>query len=185
MATELEPIGSRRPRRRSAAASLSIYSGRNRNSRVPGEPEKRSQLAVEIIGASERSSIWVYDLTGSRSPRQLLGAASNARPLWTPDGARLSFASNRDGNWGIYWQAADGSGVAEKLTTAEPGVEHWPDSWSADMNTLAFTRIDGSLGAIRTQGISTVTLDDELVYLVRDRSGARACAGSTRLSAAW
>ncbi len=119
-----------------------------------------TQLAVEIIGDNGRSSIWVYDLTGSRAFRPLLGAGSNMRPIWTPDGERLTFASDRDGEWGIYWQAADGSGVAERLTTVDGGGQHWPDSWSADGQTLAFTRIGGSIESIQGQDIWTVTLDE-------------------------
>ena len=83
------------------------------------------------------------------------------RPLWTPDGTRLTFASNRDGPWGIYWQAADGSSPAERLVAADQGVEYWPDSWAADTKTLVFTRIDGSLDSIQQQTIWTVQVDED------------------------
>jgi Tol biopolymer transport system component len=119
-----------------------------------------TRIAAEIIG-DNRSTIWIYDLSGTQAFRQLLGAGSNMRPLWTLDGERLTYASNRDGIWGIYWQAADGSGVAERITRAEEGVEHWPDSWSADGKTLAFTRIEGSLDAIASQTMWTVSLDEQ------------------------
>lgn len=60
--------------------------------------------------------------------------------------------SDRNGDRGIYWQAADGSDAAERLTTAEDGVEHWPDAWSAgETRALAFTRIGGSLQSITSQ----------------------------------
>ena len=32
-----------------------------------------------------------------------------------PDGERITFASDREGTTSIYWQNADGSGVAERL----------------------------------------------------------------------
>jgi hypothetical protein len=118
-------------------------------------------IAVELIGDNARSSIWIYDLSGTRAFRQLLGAGSNTRPLWTPDGERLTYASDRGGTWGIYWQRADGGGVAERITTAEEGVEHYPDSWSTDGKTLAFTRIEGTLDAIVSQTIWTVSLDEQ------------------------
>jgi serine/threonine-protein kinase len=146
--------------------------------RGPRVSRDGTRVAVEIIGENARSSVWIYDLSGSRAFRPLLGAGSNVRPIWTPDGERLTYASDRDGTWGIYWQPADGSGVAERLTTAEEGVEHWPDSWSADGKTLAFTRIQGSLEAIALQEVWTVTLDaegrpeDPVVLIPRNAGGA-------------
>ena len=44
----------------------------------------------------------------------------------------------RDGTMSIYWMPADGSGVAERLTSAEEGTSHWPGSWSPDGETLAY-----------------------------------------------
>ena len=38
----------------------------------------------------------------------------------------------------LYEMPGDGSGVAERLTTAEEGTFHWPGSWSPDGQTLLF-----------------------------------------------
>ncbi len=38
----------------------------------------------------------------------------------------------------LYWMPADGSGVPERLTTAEEGTFHWLGSWSPDGQTLLF-----------------------------------------------
>src|SRR4029450_10210316 len=43
--------------------------------------------------------------------------ANDGAPVWTPDGHRLIFASQRGGVYNIWWQAADGTGTAERLTT--------------------------------------------------------------------
>lgn len=56
-------------------------------------------------------------------------------PRLSPDGERVTFASNRDGTQSIYRQAADGRGVAERLTEAER--PQWPESWSPDGRKLS------------------------------------------------
>jgi serine/threonine-protein kinase len=87
---------------------------------------------------SPAATIWVYDLNGKTAIRQLTQQGKNFYPIWTPDSTRVTFASDRDGPVSIYWQPADGSGTPERLTTAEDGTQHFPDSWSPDGRTLVY-----------------------------------------------
>jgi serine/threonine-protein kinase len=86
---------------------------------------------------NEGSDIWVYDLSGDTQIRQLTLGGNNTHPTWTPDGQRVTFASDRDGNSDIYWQPADGSGVAEQLASGEEITSQLVGSWSPDGKTLA------------------------------------------------
>jgi Tol biopolymer transport system component len=95
------------------------------------------KIAVQTTGDQE-SALWVYDLLSNRQIQQLTFEGNNVRPVWTPDGQRLVFASDRDGPMSLYWMAADGSGVSERLTTADAGTSHWPTSWTSDGQTLLF-----------------------------------------------
>ena len=61
----------------------------------------------------QEMDLWVHDLQRGTRIRLTSGTGSNFRPLWSPDGARIVFASNRGGEWDIYRQPADGSGAAE------------------------------------------------------------------------
>ncbi len=94
-------------------------------------------LVVQSVEDSE-NVIWVYDLTGDTAIQQLTFEGNNERPVWTPDGQRITFSSDRDGTMSLYWMPADGSGVAERLTTAEEGTSHWMGSWSPDGELLVF-----------------------------------------------
>jgi eukaryotic-like serine/threonine-protein kinase len=114
-----------------------------------------TRLAVQTLEDNNRSAIWVYDLSETRAIQQLTQAGNNSRPIWTPDSRRLTFTSDREGPPSIYWQPADGSGVAERLTKPEEKFEHWPDSWSADGKTLSFTRY----GGLGNQSVWTLSLD--------------------------
>ena len=103
-----------------------------------------TRLAVQTTDADGEGDIWVYDLDGSTQMRQMTGEGNNGSPIWTPDGERITFTSDRDGQQRIYWQQADLSGVAEPLTPPEQGVRQIPDSWTPDGRTLSITRFDGT-----------------------------------------
>ena len=64
--------------------------------------------------------VWIYDLNrGTLNPLTFEG--ENARGLWTPDGDRIIFASNRTGPFNIYSIPA-GGGEAELLVTREQNL---------------------------------------------------------------
>jgi dipeptidyl aminopeptidase/acylaminoacyl peptidase len=89
-------------------------------------------LVVSIDGA--QGSMWMYDLARSTLTRLTLD--SDFHPIWTPRGDRVTFMSDRAGSWNLYWQPADGSGQAERLTTSE--YTQFPGSWSPDGKLLVF-----------------------------------------------
>jgi serine/threonine-protein kinase len=93
--------------------------------------------------------IWIYALSGGGPPRQLTFVGRNRSPIWTPDGRRITFASDRDGNTTLFWQAADGSGTAERLLKGEATTAWRPEAWTPDGKTLAFVS-DSGVGDIWT-----------------------------------
>jgi serine/threonine-protein kinase len=94
-------------------------------------------LAVGIR-ESKDFNIWIYDLDGKTSIRRLTNGGNNQMPAWTPDSKRIAFRSDRDGE-GIYWQAADGSGAAERLiATDKDNLYDMPLEWTPDGKTLVF-----------------------------------------------
>jgi serine/threonine-protein kinase len=103
---------------------------------IPRFSPDGKHIAVGIRAARE-FNIWIYDLEGSTSIRRLTFGGRNQGPAWTPDGKRIVFRSDRDGE-GLYWQAADGNGVAERLSTAEKDTYQSPLGWTPDGKTLAF-----------------------------------------------
>jgi Tol biopolymer transport system component len=62
-------------------------------------------------------------------------------PSWSPDGSKIAFESNRDGNYQIYVMNADGSNV--KRLTTDPSLEDSSPAWSPDGTKIVFTRNSG------------------------------------------
>ena len=97
------------------------------------------RVAVGTIDSSG-PNIWIVDLSGASQMRRLTFGGKNIHPDWSPDGERIAFQSDREGDPGIFWQRADGTGTAERLTKAESGVAHIPESWAPDGKRLLFSR---------------------------------------------
>ena len=90
------------------------------------------------------SDVWVSELSGASAMRRLTIGGHNRLPIWSSDSRRVAFQSDRDGDEGIFWQPADGSGSAERLTKPEPGTSHSPESWSPDGTHVLFSATTGS-----------------------------------------
>jgi Tol biopolymer transport system component len=113
------------------------------------------KLVAYQDGEGKNSSVWIWELSGASAARRLTlpGTGSNRYPIWSSDGQRVAFQSDREGDLGIWWQRADGNGVAERLTKPDKGVEHIPDSWSKDNETLSFTEWKTDSSAVWTYSL--------------------------------
>jgi Tol biopolymer transport system component len=88
--------------------------------------------------------VWIYESAGGVAMRRLTFGGKNRSPIWSADGQWVAFQSDRDGDLAIFQQRADGSGTAERITKAEPGVAHTPQSWSPDGASLLFSATKGN-----------------------------------------
>jgi len=99
------------------------------------------------LSVSEGASwdIWVYETERGTMSRLTFQGNSNDRPIWTPDGQRIAFRSNREASASnIYWKRADGAGAAERLTTSNNNQS--PSSFSPDGKRLAFNESNPETG---------------------------------------
>ena len=96
------------------------------------------------IAVATEGQIWLYSLSRETLTRFTFEGNINSRPVWTPDGKRIAFYSNKEGALNIFWQLADGSGGLDRLTTSE--FTSVPGSWSPDGQTLSFHDANSKTG---------------------------------------
>ena len=88
------------------------------------------------VAFSYRGNLWKVASTGGVATPLTVGTWHNTMPVWSPDGSRIAFASDRNGNLDVYVVAAEG-GEATRLTTHS--VDEMPTSFTPDGRAVLFT----------------------------------------------
>ena len=122
-----------------------------------------------VYAVDQEQDLWLWDLVRATLTRITFGPGTDASPLWTPDGRRLIFSSERAGTRNLFWQAADGTGVVERLTES-PNVQN-ATAVSPDGRRLIFTETIPKTG----EDVMQVELDGthRVTPLVRSSFGER------------
>ena len=108
------------------------------------------RLAVVIHQADD--DIWLYDLEKDTWTR-LTFEADNQEPIWSPEGRRIVFSSNRKGPFNLFSILADGSAPPEQLFASDDWI--YPNSFSPDGALVAFsqqTRAGYDIGLVSSGG---------------------------------
>jgi serine/threonine-protein kinase len=91
-----------------------------------------------------QSTVWIYDRSSGAFNR-LTFEGNNGWPIWTPDGTRITYASNRAEPWRLYSRPFDGSGIEERISTSGKG-DREPDAWSSDGKVLFYQESSPATG---------------------------------------
>ena len=93
-----------------------------------------TRLAM-TISSGARSDVWIRDSERGTQTR-LTFEGNNIAAVWSPDGTRLVFASDRAGTFNLFVKNAEGTGEAEQLTESE--YPQYPTSWTPDGSAVVF-----------------------------------------------
>jgi serine/threonine-protein kinase len=94
-----------------------------------------TRVALDVPGANR--DIWIWDLKRKRLSRLTDGPTEDLLPMWSIDGSRVFFASDRAGTFDVYSQAADGATPAQ-VEFSGPGAK-MPASLTPDGTRMIVT----------------------------------------------
>ena len=121
---------------------------------IVGEPDDNALLNPALAPDGERvalqrtiqgnQDIWVLNSSGPAT-RITFDPAADGFPIWSPDGHRLVFRSNRRNSFELYETLASGGGTAQRLL--ESAQNKAPLHWSADGRFLLYRVLDQKTGS--------------------------------------
>ena len=103
-------------------------------------PDGRRVAQVQQQARGALSNIWIVDLARGSSGRLTSGTAAEESPVWSPDGANLVYAANRNGVYDLYRSPASGSGG--ETAVYQSLRDKRPVDWSRDGRFIAFVEYD-------------------------------------------
>jgi Tol biopolymer transport system component len=108
---------------------------------VPRISRDDQRLAVGCLDPQTlNQDIHLFDLARKTEQRFTDDAGVDNFPIWSSDGNRIVWTSNRDGAGNLYWKAASGAGPDEALHRSDY-LKRALD-WSADGRFILYTELD-------------------------------------------
>jgi Tol biopolymer transport system component len=138
----------------SARRQLTWFDRAGRMLGALGPPDEGSVLYPELSPDGRRvvvdrtvqtnRDVWVVDIGRAVPTRFTFDTAIDSLPIWSPDGARIVFRSNRKGPYDLYEVQATSAGAETPLL--ESAQTKFPNDWSPDGRFILYGTADPKSG---------------------------------------
>jgi serine/threonine protein kinase len=103
-------------------------------------PNRRYLAVAEVESRSGRTDLRLHDLVRGTDVRLTTAPATDASPVFSPDGATLVFRSNRDRIHDLYMRPANAGGDDQLFLTS--AVSKVPTDWTSDGKFIVYQAQD-------------------------------------------
>ncbi|MBI4470913.1 MAG: PD40 domain-containing protein [Acidobacteria bacterium] len=103
-------------------------------------PDGKMVMVTILDPKTRNRGLWLYELARGLRTRFTLEPSEDRAPVWSPDGRRIVFTSDRQGHWDLYQKASSGTGSEERLLESQS--YEVPFSWSPDGRFLLYRPFD-------------------------------------------
>lgn len=103
-------------------------------------PDGKRFVVSRIDSETGTQDLWIFESTRGVTSRFTFHPANEATPLWSPDGARIVFASDRERVPDLYQKISTGVAAEEALLRSK--VSKYATGWSRDKPYLVYASWD-------------------------------------------
>jgi len=137
-----------------AVRQLTWFDRTGKSVGVAGEPDTNNLQYPELSPDGRRVAlsrtvqgnfdIWLLDLVRGGLTRLTSDTGADSLAVWSPDGMRIAFSSNRKSSWDLYQKTSNGSGTEDGLLETPRG--EIVQAWSRDGRFLVYYAGDSKTG---------------------------------------
>ncbi|HKQ49389.1 MAG TPA: DPP IV N-terminal domain-containing protein [Phycisphaerae bacterium] len=122
------------------ASNLTQHTPRSEGADLDPSLDRSGRIMIFASTRHSRfSHLYIKAVDGSACTQITDESANDAQPVFSPDGKRIAFASDRGGQWDIWVAQSDGRNPQQLTSTP------WPElhpSWSPDGKRLVYCRVN-------------------------------------------